>query len=152
VATRFEGSECEKLALDLMVKLTRASSSVESVAARSLIGTHLTLSQFGVLDALYHLGDMTLGTLAVKHLRSPNNMTSVIGTMERSGLVRRVRQECDRRTIVVSLTDKGRAAFEAVWPRHLESIEGAMSGVTAEEKVQLASLLKKLGLAAAEVK
>jgi len=149
MATHFDGTECERQALDLLVKLTRAAAAVEAAAAKSLVGSGITLSQFGVLDALYHLGDLSLGALAVKHLRSPNNMTSVVDTMERAGLVRRTRSESDRRSFTVCLTSKGRAAFEEVWPRHLETIQSAMAGVSPEEKRDLSDLLKKLGVFAA---
>jgi MarR family transcriptional regulator, 2-MHQ and catechol-resistance regulon repressor len=150
VATRFDGSEQEKQALDLWVKLSRSSSSVEAIVARSLVGTGVTLSQFGVLDALYHLGEMKLGTLAVKHLRSPNNMTSVVDTMERAGLVCRARQQADRRIILVSITSKGSAAFEEIWPKHLAAIVQAVDGVDDREKAVLAELLRKLGLSASQ--
>ncbi len=145
MGTKYNGSDEEKVALDLFIKLNRAGDSVNRRMLSRLHSSNLTIAQFGVLDALYHLGALTHGELAKKHLRSPNNMTSVIDTMERSGLVTRHRSIEDRRVILVELTEKGRSLFEEVWPGHLSAILDSMNTLEPQEQCQLARLLKKLG-------
>jgi MarR family 2-MHQ and catechol resistance regulon transcriptional repressor len=145
VATRHAGSEDEKQALDLLIKLSRAWDSVERMLSAALDAADLTISQFGILDALYHLGPLSLGQLAKKHLKSPNNMTSVVDTMERSGLVARERQTSDRRVIVAQLTDKGRELYERTWPNHLDAIVRSMAVLSGTEQATLSRLLRKLG-------
>jgi MarR family 2-MHQ and catechol resistance regulon transcriptional repressor len=144
--TRYQGTESERTALDVFIKLSRASDAVCARIVGHLGGTGVSLSQFGILDALYHVGPMCLGELARKHLKSPNNITSVVDTMERSGLVERQRQAHDRRLIRVQLTDKGRETFERYWPNHRDAIVDAVTPLTAEEQRSLCELLKKLGM------
>ncbi len=56
----------ERLALSTYVKLMRAANSARIYASRSLSDTNLTLTQFAVLEALYHLGPMSLSDIARK--------------------------------------------------------------------------------------
>lgn len=148
--TRHQGTEEEQRALDLTIKLARAAQSLLNRTTCEIISAGLSMSQFGVLDALYHLGPMTLGDIAKKHLKSPNNMTSVVDTMERSGLVERRRCDKDRRVIYVDITDKGRQLFASLWPSHVERITKAVSALSAEEQEELSELCKKLGQATAD--
>lgn len=148
VPTRHNGTEEERLALDLLIKLTRASDAVCNRVHQHLIGTNLSVTQFGILDALHHIGPMSLGDLAKKHLKSPNNITSVVDTMERTGLVKRVRHEIDRRVILLHITDKGRELFEKHWPSHVESVVRAASVLSPAEQRTLAHLLRQFGMGA----
>ena len=93
---------------------------------RHLAGHHLTLSQFSVLEALYHLGPLGQRLLAKKVLRSSGNLTLVIDNLERDGLVRRERGTRDRRMVTVHLTEHGQALIAKIMGarRHDESLIG----------------------------
>src|SRR5437016_14119783 len=124
--TRHEGTDEERRALDLTIKLARAAQALMNSVMGDVVAAGVSPSHFGVLDALFHLGPMTLGDIAKKHLKSPNNMTSVVDTMERSGLVERRRCDKDRRVIYVDITDKGREIFAKLWPGHVERLVKAV--------------------------
>ncbi len=106
---------------------------------------HLTPPQFGVLEALAHLGPMKMCDLGGKLLMSGANVTGVIDRLESKGLVRRVMQAGDRRTYFIHLTDAGGKLISKIFSRHAEVIEELASSLTSAEKRQLTSLLKKLG-------
>jgi len=103
-----------KVSLGTFVKLQRAATSVGLRSGACVVAAGVSASQFGVLDALYHLGTLSLGELARKHLRSPNNITTVVDGLERRGWVVRGRCASDRRIIHASLTPEGREVFEAI--------------------------------------
>lgn len=149
MAIHYQGPKREARALDAFVKLMRASNSVHAQAMRTLAGVDLTPSQFGVLEALDHLGPMTLTELARKILRTSGNLTMVAGNLARRGLVRRERSPQDRRAVRVSLTRKGEALVRAIFPGHAAGIARLMAHLTAGEQEQLAALCRKLGRAAA---
>jgi MarR family 2-MHQ and catechol resistance regulon transcriptional repressor len=65
---------------------------------------NLTISQFGVLETLYHLGAMCQTEIGSKLLRSGGNITLVIDNLEKQGLVRRQRDTEDRRLVNIHLT------------------------------------------------
>lgn len=144
--TRYAGLPEERAALDAYIKLWRAAHAVEVAANRHLADHGLTVSQFGVLEALYHLGPLSQRQLADKILRSSGNLTMVINNLERDGLVRRERDEQDRRVMNVFLTPEGQALITCVLPDHVRGIREVFSGLTPEELNQLAALTRKLGL------
>ncbi|GAA5436131.1 HTH-type transcriptional regulator MhqR [Deinococcus aquaticus] len=143
---RYAGSPEDRAALDAYVKLWRASHAVEVASNRHLAAHNLTISQFGVIEALYHLGPLSQRELAEKILRSSGNLTMVIDNLERDGLVRRDRDEVDRRIMRVSLTPDGEALIGRVLPTHVSGIREVFSVLTGEERAQLTLLSKKLGL------
>ncbi len=65
--THYNGSEKEINALNLYIKLMRAAQSVTSRIHSYLIKWKVTVSQFGVLDALYYLGPLSQQQLAKKN-------------------------------------------------------------------------------------
>ena len=81
MSTHYQGTSEERRALDLYIKLSRAAESVNQRVNRHLQEVNLTVSQFGVLEALYHLGPMTPGVLCDKILRSTGNLTLVIDNL-----------------------------------------------------------------------
>jgi MarR family 2-MHQ and catechol resistance regulon transcriptional repressor len=141
----FHGTAPQERALDAYVKLLRATDTVDSYLMPKLESAGLTPSQFGVLEALYHIGPLCLGELARKLLKTSGNLTMVVGNLQKRGLVTRTRQAADRRFYLVSITEKGRKLIAQVFPRHVERIVGAMSALSAAEQKSLAALARKLG-------
>ena len=135
----------ERLALSAYVKLMRAANSARSYAAQSLSGTNLTLTQFAVLEVLYHLGPMSLSDIARKVLTTGGNLTMVVGNLEKLGLARR--QSCpeDRRVLIVVLTAKGKTLLRDVFPKHAAAIVEFLSVLSREEQERLGDLCRKLG-------
>ena len=144
--TRVQSNQTqERLALSTYVKLMRAANSARSYAARSLSHTNLTLTQFAVLEALYHLGPMSLSDVSRKVLTTAGNLTMVVGNLEKLGLARR--QSCpeDKRILIVVLTAKGKTLLRDVFPRHAAAIAEFMGVLSPEEQERLGDLCRKLG-------
>jgi MarR family 2-MHQ and catechol resistance regulon transcriptional repressor len=144
---RYKGTKAENRALDAYIKLVRASESVVGRLGQNLRAEDdLPLSQFGVLEALMHLGPMCQRELGVKILKSSGNVTMVVDNLEKRGLVARRRSVEDRRVTEVDLTAKGRALIKGIFPRHAAEITAEMGRLTAAEQKQLGALCRKLGL------
>jgi MarR family 2-MHQ and catechol resistance regulon transcriptional repressor len=138
----------DALALNTYVKLMRAGESVAMRIKRRGTFDGLSISQFAVLEALFHLGPLRQNQIGAKTLRSPGNLTLVIDNLEKAGLVTRARATDDRRAIVVTLTAQGKKKIARIVPAHLAAIVEQMSVLTPEEQRQLGALCKKLGMAA----
>jgi MarR family 2-MHQ and catechol resistance regulon transcriptional repressor len=110
-----------------------------------LTGAGVTESQFGALEALYHLGSLHQRDLGEKLLRSSGNITMVVDNLEKRGLVRRERGTEDRRFVTVHLTEPGRRLIAGLFPRHLANIVQEMSALTNAEQEELGRLCRKLG-------
>src|SRR4051812_37496720 len=141
--THYQGSDDERRALDLYIKLERAAHSVSEAAHEGISGLNPT--QFGVLEALLHLGPQMPSQLAQKHLMSPNNMTSVLDGLERMGYVERRRCKEDRRVLWIHLTEDGRQKISELFPEHVDRLVKLVSVLTAKEQESLGAILRKLG-------
>jgi MarR family transcriptional regulator, 2-MHQ and catechol-resistance regulon repressor len=135
----------ERLALNTYVKLMRAANTARNVAARNLGDSNLTLTQFAVLEALYHLGPMSLTDIAQKVLTTGGNLTMVVGNLEKQGLAKRQRCPEDRRVLIVVLTAKGKTLIRGTFPQHAAAIIEFMSALSPQEQQSLGDLCRKLG-------
>jgi len=106
----------------------------------------LTVSQFGALEALYHLGPLNQTALAQKILKSTGNITMVVDNLEKQGLVERLREEKDRRHYSVRITQKGSALIKSFFPGHVDRIVKEMRALTRSEQEELGRLCRTVGL------
>ena len=145
MGTRYGGTDDEARALDAYIKLMRAADSVTTRIHRHLSAANLTISQFGVLEAIFHLGSLSQRDLAEKLLKSGGNMTMVIDNLEKRQLVKRERSVEDRRFVSVCLTEEGRQLISDIFPQHVASVVEEMKILTASEQEELGHLCLRLG-------
>jgi len=146
--THYKGTEEERLALDSYIKLTRAADSINARLSGSVSMETLTISQFGTLEALYHLGPLCQNEIGSKILKSNSNMTTVIDNLEKRGLVMRERDRQDRRMVKVHLSPSGKSLIESVLPQHVQAITELFSALSPSEQKTMGDLLRKLGQSA----
>ncbi|HKI46458.1 MAG TPA: MarR family transcriptional regulator [Balneolales bacterium] len=145
MGTHYKGNKKEIRALDAFIKLNRASESLNSRLSTQLNEWNLTVSQFGALEALYHLGPMNLSELSQKLLKSGGNITMVADNLEKRGLLVRKRSKTDRRYVKVELTYEGKNLIESIFPEHVTNIVNEMIALDPGELEELSRLCKKLG-------
>lgn len=145
MGTHYDGTAEEKSTLNAFIKLMRASESLNGRLSRHLSDANLTVSQFGTLEALLHLGPLNQRELGQKLLKSGGNITLVIDNLQKNGLVEKKTDPNDRRAVIISLTEKGRSFIEEFFPQHLAKIKEEFSCLNNKEKEQLAGICKKLG-------
>ncbi|MGB3211911.1 MAG: MarR family transcriptional regulator [Desulforhopalus sp.] len=143
----FKSSKKHVLALNTFIKLVRCTNSVCSDVHNHFLA-ELTVSQFGILEALYHLGPMAQKELAGKILKSPGNITTIINNLEKINLVHRKINQNDKRYYIIHLTNKGRSFIERIFPTHADVILNRISILSETEQRTLGKLLKKLSTTA----
>lgn len=136
--------ELSDLNLKTLIALSRATNSVHRREYKTIKEGGLTVSQFAVLEVLYHKGALRVQEIIEKTLSTGGNMTVVIENLAKDDLVMRYKDPEDKRASLISITDKGKAIIEDIFPRHVENINKIFSTLTVEEKKSLISLLKKL--------
>ena len=146
MGTHYEGSEKEQRVLNAFIKLMRATDSLNNRLNRHHADADLTITQFGVLEALYHLGPLNQKALGEKLLKSGGNITMVIDNLEKNAMVERQQDPSDRRCMLIHLTDEGKEFISSYFPQHLERIKKEFEILSDDELQQLASICKKLGL------
>lgn len=145
MGTRHRGTIEEINALNAFIKLERAAESV-SVRVHAVLPEGLTVTQFGVLEALHHIGPLCQSELAEKLLKSGGNLTLVVDNLEKAGYVTRERDPADRRYVVVKLTGKGQVFISALFPKVVANVTREMGALSSTELLDLSRLCKKIGL------
>ena len=145
MGTHFKGDKIEVRALDTYIKLIRAAESILS-RVHHQTGEGLTVTQFGVMEALHHLGPMHQRKIGLKLLKSGGNVTMVIDNLERRKLVKRKRDQKDRRFVNIHLTPEGVKLISKVFPQRVASVKKEMCQLTAAEQEELGRLCRILGV------
>lgn len=86
-------------------------------------------AQLSVLSVLVFGGPQTLGALAAAEQVRPPTMSQLVGELERQGLA--IRRPLDRRSIEVSVTEKGRRLLEAGRRRRLARLTQSLGHLPA---------------------
>jgi MarR family 2-MHQ and catechol resistance regulon transcriptional repressor len=140
-------SDQEAQILKIYTQLMRATDAVTEKMHRHLLDYRLSTSQFGVIEALYHLGPLCQKDIGDKILKTSGNMTLVIDNLEKRKLVKRKKDSNDRRRMKVRLTESGYELIEKIFPDHSKIAHKVFSVLEPEEQNSLSLLLKKLGKA-----
>lgn len=100
---------------EVISALRRIIRSID-LHSRSLVQTHgLTGPQAALLKALAQQ-QLTAGELANRINLSQGTVTDILNRLEKRDLVRRIKDEQDRRRVIVDLTEKSRAIVGAALP------------------------------------
>jgi len=104
----------------------------------------LTVSQFGVLEAIHKNGPLHQVDIARHICKTTGNITTVIDNLEKKGLVVRERGKEDRRFFRIVLTPEGSRFIKKILPAHEKQIDKVLSRLTPEERDDLVRLCRKL--------
>jgi MarR family transcriptional regulator, 2-MHQ and catechol-resistance regulon repressor len=131
--------------IHLWLILWKAFRAMEAHANRSIAGTGLCQSDFGVLEALLHKGPLPAKALGEKVLLTSGSMTAAIDRLAQRGWVIRCDDPADRRSRIVQLTAEGRKTIQSLFAGHESDMEQAVAGLSHAERIELIDLLRKLG-------
>ncbi len=104
----------------------------------------ITPPQFVALQWLEELGDITIGDLSNRLYLAFSTTTDLVDRMEKNELVKRVRDENDRRVVVVHLLEKGERIIQEVIEKRQQYLQEMLVGFNEQEVAQLSSYLQKL--------
>lgn len=136
----------EQLSLKLFIVLSRALESVRKQVVKDIKRYNLNLSEFAVLELLYHKGEQPIQMIGKKVLLASSSITYVVDKLEEKGLLERNACPNDRRVIHGHLTEKGKQLMEEIFPQHEKAMAYIFSSLSNEEKEQAIDLLKRVGL------
>jgi DNA-binding MarR family transcriptional regulator len=94
-------------------RLNGQGQDAMDAAAAAFLGIHRT--DLALLDILQTGGSMSAGELAKRGALSPAAVTAALDRLERAGYVRRLRDEQDRRRVLVEVTDQMLADAQEIY-------------------------------------
>lgn len=104
----------------------------------------LTLSQMHTLEVLGLCEPLRMKDLAARMGVTTGTLTMTVDRLERRGLIERVPHASDRRSILVRLTEPGRALSQEHHAHHLGLTAELASSLSEEEAASLCALLTRL--------
>ena len=128
-------------------RITRLSLLQAASFARVFAAHGVSFGEYLVLAALRRAGPpyrMNPTALFNAVILSSGAMTNRLDGLEAMGFVERLPDPNDRRGRLVALTEKGRELVDAAVVDHLENEERLLGALDADERDQLAGLLRKL--------
>lgn len=136
----------DKLELRLWLRLLTCCNLIETeVRARLRESFATTLPRFDLLAQLDRAPEgLTMGELSSRLMVSNGNVTGLAEALVREGLVSRVPEPGDRRSLRIKLTPTGKRSFDAITPTHERWIDQMMAGLARAEMARLLELLGNL--------
>jgi DNA-binding MarR family transcriptional regulator len=111
----------------------------------------LTTEQYAVLVSMKYLGNPTRPTDIARWVeRSTNSISIIIERMVKAGLIKRVRDRCDRRVVQLTITGKGENTLRPATLAGLEFVHKVLSPLSREDRHTLVALLETLKYEACE--
>ena len=136
-------SDLESLSA-LIIEFYEKLSSWEHAVVR---GSSLTLPQMHTLEILGQHPSLRMKELAAKMGLTTGTLTVTVDRLEKRGLVSRVPHETDRRSVLVALTPKGQAIFEAHHGMHLRLTQELCASLSEEQAQSLRAILRTMNQA-----
>ena len=113
--------------------------------AEELRDFDMTTAQMRALAVLSVSTSVTINELSVFAVTEQSTMSRTLDTLEELGFIRRQPRPDDMRVRDVSITAKGRAAFDKVWPKMYRGLLRMFDGVEEDEyRIFLGTLHKVL--------
>lgn len=135
--------------MEIVGRITRLSRILEQDLKRFFAGHGMEFWEFDVLATLRRSGGdtgLTAGALNRAAMVTSGAITNRIDRLEAKNLVRRVPSPDDRRSVFVQLTAEGRELVDHVLPLHVENEQRLLASLGAEDRAQLANLLRTLAV------
>jgi DNA-binding MarR family transcriptional regulator len=93
---------------------------------------------------LFEEGDMTIGELSNKMYLAFSTTTDLIDRLEKNRLVKRTKDEKDRRVVRVHLLEEGVRIIDEVIKKRQQYLAGLLVNFEPEEREELQQYLQKL--------
>lgn len=142
---RKERPDLEVMPMGLLGRLKRLTLHLAREMDKTWSAHGLNAASFDVLATLRRAGPpftLSPGDLMASTMVTSGTMTNRIDQLEKAGLVERTQSQDDRRSFLISLTDKGFRVIDAAVTAHVETQTRLVSALTAAERRQLDALLK----------
>jgi MarR family transcriptional regulator, organic hydroperoxide resistance regulator len=143
--TRASGAVTRKAALDLGRAFKGCVGAVRRLRSRETRDHgELSDAQYGLLFGLREADALPTSELAGLADLSPATATEMLDGLAAAGLVSRVRSEQDRRVVLTSLTERGRALVEERHARFAPRFNAALADFSDDDLHTAAAVLDRL--------
>lgn len=136
--------EREELLNDLLVMLFNEVLDMENRALITGTFKEISINDMHIIDAIGVQESKNMSTVAKAVSVTVGTLTTAVNNLVKKGYVSRVRSPEDKRVVLLSLTEKGIAAYQKHAAFHRRMVETVMDGFEGEEMEVLTRALGKL--------
>jgi DNA-binding MarR family transcriptional regulator len=104
----------------------------------------ITIPEVHIIEFLGDRHSCMMRELAEYLLVAVNTVTTIVDKLEQKKLVRRERDETDRRIVMVQLTDKGREAYKGILEVRLSACRAMLTPLNEDEQDIFMVLMRKI--------
>ncbi|XUY26964.1 MarR family winged helix-turn-helix transcriptional regulator [Agrobacterium sp. rho-8.1] len=131
--------------MGIMGRLHRLATHLGREVEAVLLQHGLSSSAFDVMATLRRAGApyrLSPGELLEMTMVSSGTMTNRIDQLEKAGLVERINNPDDRRSVLITLTEKGFATVDAAVKAHVANQHRLLAAISENDKAEFNRLLK----------
>ena len=129
---------------DVLVKLFRDIMHLEEKAVITEEFKDITSNDMLIIEVVGLQKTKNMSTVAKELSVTVGTLTIAMNSLVKKGYVTRVRSEEDRRVVLLSLSDKGKAAYNHHKQFHQKMVEATVDRLNEEEKKVLTKALQNL--------
>lgn len=129
---------------DLAAAITAFFRALESSRSRDALEVQLTPTEYRALARVVEVGSKTPKRLAISMGMSTGAITAISDSLVARGLLERVANEADRRSVVLRPTPMGRELVGRLFGNYSRVIAAAVEGLSDAEVQQLTVVLHNL--------
>lgn len=137
--------------LKSLTVLLRASQSIEEVLRKDMQKYGLNMTEFAVLELLYHKGEQPIQKIGEKILITSGSITYVVDKLEKKGFVERVACPSDRRVTFATITATGITFMKEIFPQHEKKVAQIFEVLDTTQQQQFIEMSKAVGFHAKEL-
>lgn len=130
--------------LKLVIALAKSYNLLFSHLSHQVSLYDLSITEFGVLEMLYHKGKQPVQKIAEKILVTSGTMTYVIDQLVKKQFVNRQKCMNDKRITYIELTEIGNDKIEFVFGKHVEYLTQLLHSFKDSNKLDLIQSLKAM--------
>jgi DNA-binding MarR family transcriptional regulator len=124
--------------------MNRIASRWNGHMADALKAHDMTTAKMRALAVLSVSASVTINELSLYAVTEQSTMSRTLDSLEEQGYIRRQPRVDDMRVRDVTITEEGRAAFEAVWPTMYDLLMQLFDGIEDEEYAAFTGTLHKI--------
>lgn len=145
VATKLSGMTLDFDSMAAISNVFRAANATRNFLERTVLApSGLSWTAFVVLWVSWIWEPIETRTIAEEGGFSKATLTGVLQTLESRGLIKRNRSLEDKRLVLVTLTAKGRKLMVSLFPEFNKHEQEVLSGLSAQQKRDLATSLRQI--------
>ncbi|MBO5293163.1 MAG: MarR family transcriptional regulator [Lachnospiraceae bacterium] len=137
---------------EILVRLFHSINAIEEQAIKTEEFKNVTTNDMHVIEAIGTGEPRNMTSVARMLSVTTGTLTISVNSLVKKGFVERSRSEEDRRVVLVSLTEKGKQAYEHHRQFHERMIEEIVGELNEEEKQVLIKSLTRMGVFFEEMK